>query len=208
MKRLQKTAVIFILAACMSACGVEYPKEIWIDNDFSKSEEFVMRLAIGRWEEQTGLDLFTYRGRIDAGEFRREDLGDGAFVIYKIQSLDEGDAREVWEFKDPGYNQDEGHSGWATTGDMLIFVPDFDEGEGEKSYLHDLFGVFLHEFGHTLLLGHIKDERAVMSLGNGFIGCLTELDLEAFCSMNGCEEGYVPALSERLCLARHGDGIY
>lgn len=192
----------------MAACSVEYPKEIWIDNDFSKSEESVMHSAIRRWEEQTGLDLFVYRGRIDAGEFRREDLNDGVFIVYKVQSLDEGDAREVWEFEDPGYDQGEGHSGWATTGDMLIFIPGFEEDEDEESYLHDLFGVLLHEFGHTLLLGHIKDGRAVMSPGNGFMGCLTELDLEAFCSMNGCEEDYDPQLSEKQCLERHGDGIY
>lgn len=167
-----------------------------------------MRLAIGRWEEQTGLDLFTYRGRVDVGEFRREYLGDGAFVVYKIQSLDEGDAREVWDFKDPGYEQDEGHSGWATTGDMLIFIPGFEEYDSEESYLHSLFGVFLHEFGHTLLLGHIKDGRAVMSPGNGFVGCLTELDLEAFCSMNNCEDGFDPQLAEEQCRERHGDGIY
>lgn len=201
------TLSVFSVAVFVSACKEDYPKEVLIDDDFSGQEEAMIVVAMSRWEEQTGQDLFKYRGRTEAGVFQRENLRDGVFIIYKVEDTEEGDAREVWEFENPGYG-DEGHSGWATAGDMLIFVSGFGAKEDSVVYLRDLFGVLLHEFGHTLFLGHIRDERAVMNPGGDYSNCLTSLDLAAFCSMNGCAENYSPEDAENACRERHGERIY
>jgi len=198
---------MFLVSCFFVACGENYPREVWIDDNFSASEETLIVLAMNRWEEVTGRELFLYRGRIETGDFHKENLGDGVFVVYEIEKLDEGDVRLVWNFEDPGYG-DAGHSGWATAGDMLIFIPGFDAKEGSRVYLRDLFGVLLHEFGHTLFLGHIRDGRAVMSPDGEYNNCPTLLDLEAFCSMNLCDQSYSPEEAEDACRAKHGEGSY
>ncbi len=196
---------VFVVSFCLFACGcsIGFPKETWIDSQFTPGEEEAIVLAMRRWEEQLGRKLFIYRGRIDAGDFRKEALGDGRHIIYKIENIDEGDAREIWEFQNPGYG--DGHSGWATYADMLIFMHELREDETEAEYLEILFGILMHEFGHSLFVGHINDERAVMCPDGDYRTCLTRLDIEAFCSLNGCDEDFDPVASEEECFARHGE---
>lgn len=196
-----------IVAAFFCGCSQEFPKEIWFDDRFSRDEEAVLLFDMGLWEEQTGRDLFIYRGRIKVKAFRREDLADRRHIVYKVDEWDvmSPDEARIYQRTDDLQLEGSGHpSGWATPADILIFSFRLRSNFNDY-YLVGLHATFEHELGHFTGLGHIEyDPFAVMSPGNGPQKCLKESDLIAFCSVNGCADDFSPRDAELRCRREHG----
>lgn len=202
---------ILLLSTLFCGCTQNLPKEIWIDDRFSQDEEAVLLFDMKLWEEQTELDLFTYRGRIKVFSFRKEDLADEAHVIYKIEdkSAMGEDERRVYDGTDNLELDGGGHpSGWATPEDILIYAFRL-KFHFDDFYLIGLHATAEHELGHFLGLGHIEyDSEAVMNPGNGPQKCLKASDLVAFCSINNCDSDFDPEESEEQCVSARGRDIF
>lgn len=197
-------ATAILLGIFSISCAIDYPKDIWLDSNFSQDEERIIILAMNRWEEQTEIDLFRYRGRLQTDIFQKENLSDNLFIVYKIEDPEDGDAHLVWTNTE-GYLGVAKRSGWSTSADMLIFSRTLHERKDEEAYLRRLFSLCLHEFGHVLMIGHIDDPSAMMYPGYYDDKCLTSIDLEAFCAMNECAQNFSPQESADECMSVHGN---
>jgi len=176
--------------ALLIGCGRDIPIDIWIsDADFDEAEEASLFAAMDSWERVTGLDIFTYRGRVAWGEFSWEDFGDDIHGIYKVRP-DSYEVRYVHETTGAGFG------GYGTYGDVLLNLDAEDVWRNEMA--DELFGCYgvwhtreechllnlqdlaTHELGHFIGLSHIPGRRAIMNPELYGLLYPTEVDLEAF----------------------------
>lgn len=178
------TAVAALFAT--SCLGVdtlapELPRPIYIEAAFSDDEVVIIEASIAEWNvlslECLGVPALEYLGRYnDPDGFQPEDFLDDRGVVYREPVDGENYAFLQSQEKFADYSL---IGGYATVGDVLIFVENLNT---DEIFQH----VALHELGHHLGLRHIEDDHeAVMYLG-GVSRHLNDSDREAFCVVHDC----------------------
>jgi len=142
----------FLLIGCGSSIVLkdvgQYPREIWIDSRFSRSQERIMLEAMEEWEIATRVNIFTYKGRTVDIKYTSRDLHANKNVIHKINRPIEVGRRELCR-KSLGYC-------WSKT-DILICWNTFErhfKAVGRRKSLEHLRSTMVHELGHFIGLKH------------------------------------------------------
>ncbi|PIT88393.1 MAG: hypothetical protein COU29_01225 [Candidatus Magasanikbacteria bacterium CG10_big_fil_rev_8_21_14_0_10_36_32] len=187
----------------------DLPKDFMIDDTFSEAQEQAILNAAEEWNqigrEYLGYDIIIYRGRYAKDGFSpMENLDDGNNVVYNVDERDEWYDYLYSTYITGKYEgTDASILGFGVQEDILLF--DFsiapsvdDESRTQAEYLHFLYYVVVHEFGHWIALQHINflnsnDEPPVMypegspkDVAGQTSPFLTKLDIKAFCAVYDC----------------------
>ncbi|MEA3272896.1 MAG: matrixin family metalloprotease [Patescibacteria group bacterium] len=135
-----------------------YSREIWIDNRVSEDEERFILEAMDEWEEETGKNLFEYRGRIVDRNYRYgfSDFFDTKNVIYVINKPTRINGRLICAYE---------FGKCLSKTDIFIcrknLVSYYEEESDAQIYLR-LKSTTLHELGHFIGLKHSDDINSIM----------------------------------------------
>jgi len=211
MARYYALVLTLLLAACNT---VDIPIQYWISSSCEKyTEEMpLIRLAAESWNKATCTETFRYMGRSQDETFNLNDLTDGQFTIYCLESDENPDADLLVD------SQAEGKFAAASAGDILAKMFYLEETARavyytlypEKMDLDHAFylkyfqAAMTHELGHQLGKGHITGPNpSVMQFGKTpyFAFTPTQLDIDGNEQFEGACE-LVPCPPRDQCPTR------
>jgi len=205
---MKKYLLLSIFLLILSGCTQNLPVDIWIDNNFDEREEVAILISIQRWEEATGRNIFTYRGRYKDNYFTFSDMDDNRHVIYKIREPSVVTDHFVEATRARKNDSELELHGYGLHSDVLIYWYNFagnengdyfdlidtghDEYEVAMLFLsYKLEDLVMHELGHFLGLGHNNNRESIMCLERNRITWpgapeISEYDIRNFCRIYYC----------------------
>jgi hypothetical protein len=189
-----KKAIIIFAVFC--GCAPNLPIEIYLDENWDEREETAILAAMNEWNNATGVDVFTYMGRLDT-VFTEDDDNDGRIIIYKALNSSkfireiEKEIMQDYEVEAAAFThhyEDVVVLWYYFNYDWELIV---EEGlvESENYYYWRLNEIALHELGHVLRFDH-NNEDSIMNINLASNwpepAEVTEYDVDLFCREYEC----------------------
>ena len=177
---------LYCSAFVLVACGREFPREISIDDRFTRSEMADIRSAVAevnKLGELIGEDrLIEISGTFHDGDgrFGQDNIDDGCDELYRC-----GTASDCLDFVrqyEDEYSSYDNLYGFYTGTDIGLMVFNIDRAGRPLKF------VAMHELGHFVGMLHVTNNRnAVMHANACCADSFTAADREEFCLRHGCD---------------------
>lgn len=180
---VRSTVSLAFAGILLMGCGVSQPMHMSLEDNWTPQQQEHIRNDMHRWEKATN-HLVTFIVSDTpfhdiTGGFEVSDLADGVNVLYKLVKPN---PTTDWLID----TSDEDLIGYGLNTDVLIYWYKLGLSDSPYQDLYYLDPLILHEIGHHFGMGHIRNHPAIMD-DLSWIDCITQWDLESFCSIYGCD---------------------
>ena len=169
MKYWALLAAVYFFAGCI-------PTEVWkVDSRFTPEERAVIDQAAEAWTNVGANIILAHGHRVNGME------ASGRYIVRGTERT--ADQIAAWYGSPPLSPDALGKHVTYTGKEAIIIVAD-------RHRRTPLSHVVTHEFGHSLGIDHVDDERAIMyhAGSDKSLHCVTSVDIMAFCGVNDCAQ--------------------
>lgn len=188
MKKIFSLIILLLATACIGTPAHTFPSKIYIDDSFTDHERDIIEKSVYEWRDATDGIADEMVGLIDSDTGQRDTIRPINSKDPRIVTRDRSGVQRLGKlhlftlgFAYMGTKL--GPFEVESSGNIYLVI---DRIRKSKDPDKKLRHIVLHELGHHYGIQHLPEGSNTVMEPYGNVGCITILDLKAFCGLYEC----------------------